>query len=485
MNKILNLSTHSHIGGIACPHCQDLELQSRLEGILAQPLADRSPVSLKVWQDLLNRAGGMKSVIGAAFGDRLLAEGGLPPAPSAHFDRRKFLQHLLLGAMVTTLTNCTGLGNSPDPFAEEVPTTRLEKTHLKIAFLPITCATPIIMAQPLGFYAKYGLTVELIKMNSWTQVQEAAIAGELDAYHMLSPMPLAMSLGLGSVPTPIKLASIENINGNAITVASRHRQSVKGPSDFKGFRIAIPFVYSMHNLLLRYYLAVGGLHPDRDVQLVTLPPPQMLRGLQDGTIDAMIVAEPFNQQAVEQGIGFIHLLTQELWPGHPCCSFTASSGWIKEHPSTFRALNKAIIDSANYARQGQHRQEVAQAIASPDYINANLATVTAVLTGNFEDGLGVRRNIPDRIDFDPYPWKSFSYWMTTQFQRWGLLTQNNFEHEAIADQVFMTGLARQLSKQLGQTPPTLILRYEDLKFGRFDPTEPNQYLQQQITQYKF
>lgn len=476
---MLKFHTHSHIEGMSCPYCQELLLQSGLEGKLAQQLGGPSSEQQIVWQDLLNSAGGAMNLMAAAFGDRL------QPSPSAHFDRRKFLQHLLLGAMVTTLSNCTGAGNRREPSSSDIPTTRLEKTHLKIAFLPITCATPIIMAQPLGFYEKYGLTVELVKMNSWTQVRDAAIAGELDAYHMLSPMPLAMSLGLGSVPSAIKLASIENINGNAITVASRHRQTVKGPKDFKGFRIAIPFIYSMHNLLLRYYLAVGGLHPDRDVELVTLPPPQMLSGLRDGTIDAMIVAEPFNQQAVEQGIGFIHLLTQELWPGHPCCSFTASQSWIDEHPSTFRALNKAIIDSANYARQAYHRREIAQVIASPEYINANPKTLEAVLTGNFDDGLGKRRNIPDRIDFDPYPWKSFSYWITTQFQRWGLLTNDNFQHEAIADRVFMTGLARQLSKQLGKTPPTLILRYEDLKFGRFDPTEPNQYLQQQIAKYKF
>jgi nitrate/nitrite transport system substrate-binding protein len=482
---MLNLPTHSHIGGKSCPHCQGLLLQAGLEEKLAQQLAGGSSEHLKVWQNLLDRAGGAMNVMGAAFGDRLLVNPGLESSTSAYFDRRKFLQHLLLGAMVTTLSNCSGLENRPESSSSEVPTTRLEKTHLKIAFLPITCATPIIMAQPLGFYEKYGLTVELIKMNSWGQVRDAAIAGELDAYHMLSPMPLAMSLGLDSVPSAIKLASIENINGNAITVASRHRATVKGPSNFKGFRIAIPFVYSMHNLLLRYYLAVGGLHPDRDVELVILPPAEMLRGLQEGTIDAMIVAEPFNQQAVEQGIGFIHLLTQELWPGHPCCSFTTSEAWIDQYPNTFRALNKAIIDSANYARQAYKRQEIAQAIASPEYINANPETLEAVLTGNFDDGLGRRRNIPDRIDFDPYPWKSFSYWITTQFQRWGLLTENNFQHEAIADRVFMTGLARQLSKQLGQTPPTLILRYENLKFGRFDPTEPNLYLQQQIAQYKF
>jgi nitrate/nitrite transport system substrate-binding protein len=99
----------------------------------------------------------------------------------------------------------------------------LEKTDLQIGFIPITCATPIIMSEPLGFYEKYGLNATVVKMPSWGAVRDSAIAGELDAYHMLAPMPIAMTLGLGSASFGVKLASIENINGQAITVAKRHK----------------------------------------------------------------------------------------------------------------------------------------------------------------------------------------------------------------------------------------------------------------------
>lgn len=433
----------------------------------------------KVIEELIKEAGGLDTAIAVAFGDR--SSEFFHNILKKPFNRRKFLQQVLLGAALVSLTNC---GNNPEE-ETELKETSLEKTDLKIAFLPITCATPIIMSKPLGFYEKYGLNVELVKMTSWTKVRDSAIAGELDAYHMLSPMPLAMTLGLGSRAFPIKLASIENINGNAITVAMKHKNKVSRARDFKGFRIAIPFVYSMHNLLLRYYLAAGGIDPDKDVELVTLPPARMIEGLKNGTVDAMIVAEPFNQLAVDKKIGFIHILTQEIWPGHPCCSFTASQKWIEEHPSTFRAVNKAIIEGAEYASKSRNRKQIAREIAPNQYVNASRRILEEILTGNFEDGLGNSLKIPDRIDFDPYPWKSFSYWITSQFVRWNLIPNKNIEHEEIADKVFMTGLARQLAKQLNQTPPSLILRYENLKYGRFDPSEPENYVKKQIRQKGF
>ncbi len=396
--------------------------------------------------------------------------------------RRQFIKRAALSASLVTLTNCYSpflLENQDSTFLN------LEKRQLKIGFVPVLCATPLVIAKFLGFYEKYGLDVELVQMESWTQIRDAASAEELDAYHMLSPMPIAMNLGLGSRRHPIKLASIQNINGNAITVAMKHRDKVKNPEDFKGFTIAIPFEYSIPNLLLRYYLAAGKVHPDRDVNLIVLPPGAMLERLETGEIDAMIVGEPYNQLAVSQGVGFLHLLTRDLWLGHPCCSFTASQTWIDQHPSTFRAVNKAMIEASNYVRLDRNRREAARILANSEYFNFSEEVMQTVLSGQFVDGLGNIRTVLNRIDFDPYPWKSFSYWITSQFVRWNLLNPQQANHEEIADQVFLSALARQLSKQLNQTPPTVILRYEQLKFDVFDPSEPAAYVQQQIQRYGF
>ncbi len=431
--------------------------------------------------EAIARFGGIEAVMASAYG--IDAEGSIRDTlPDSPFTRRKFLQQVAIAAALTVATSCA----IPDPEEpDSSPVSRLEKTDLKIGFLPITCATPIIMSQPLGFYQKYGLNVELVKMESWEQVRDSAMAGELDAYHMLSPMPIAMTLGLGSKPFPIKLASIENINGQAIVLALKHQDKVKEAKDFKGLTLGIPFPYSMHNLLLRYYLASNNINPDRDINIKRVPPPQAINLMKAGEIDGFLMPDGNAQQAVYEKVGFIYLLTKDLWDGHPCCSFAASKPWIDEHPSTFRALNKAIIDGCNYARNPENRREIAQAIAAPEYLNQPQSVLEAVLTGRFDDGLGNIRTVSDRIDFDPYPWKSFAYWITSQFARWGMLDRQNIPHEAIADEVFLTGLARQLAKQLGQTPPTIILRDEQLKFGLFDPSEPDAYLQAQIQKHGF
>ena len=148
---------------------------------------------------------------------------------------------------------------------------KLEKTDLKVGFIPITCATPLIMAEPLGFYKKYGLNVEVLKASGWAMIRDFALNKQTDATHMLTPMPLAISMGVGSQSAPFLMPAVENINGQAITLHMKHK-GVKTAQDMKGFKFAVPFDYSMHNFLLRYFLAEGGVDPDKDVQIRVLPP---------------------------------------------------------------------------------------------------------------------------------------------------------------------------------------------------------------------
>lgn len=440
---------------------------------------------------LCEQAGGLENAFAAAFGP----QAGLFFADAirnSNSTRREFLRNIAVGAALVTLASCAG-GNEPaatDPAGEPVSTEGLEKTDLQIGFIPITCATPIIMSEPLGFYEKYGFNATVVKMPSWGAVRDSAIAGELDAYHMLAPMPIAMTLGLGSAAFGVKLASIENINGQAITIAERHKGNVNGPADFRGFTIGVPFPYSMHNLLLRYYLATGGIDPDVDVQIRPVPPPDSIAQLIAGDIDAMLMPDPFNQRAVYEGAGFIYRLTKDIWPGHPCCAFAASDEWISANPNTFRALNKSIIEAAAYASDPGNRVEIAAAISDRAFLNQPVEVVEAVLTGNFDDGNGNTLSIPDRIDFDPYPWQSFANWISSQLVRWDL-QGDGLAPKAIPEQgydtvgkdVFLTDLARELAEELGQTPPTDAYRTEELMFGPFDPSDPEGYVQQQIDEY--
>ncbi len=419
--------------------------------LFVQMAAQGNPKRERLVQDLMQLAGGLDQAFAAAFGPKA-GEFFSDARRMSQVTRRKFLQNAVIGAALVSLANCARQPEVEEAAAPSAPGD-LEKTDLKVAFLPITCATPIIMSDPLGFYEKHGLNVSLMKYASWSVVRDAAIAGELDAYHMLAPMPIAMSLGLGSTPFQVKLASIENNNGQGIAVANKHLGNVNGPEDFKGMTIGIPYDYSNHNLLLRYYLASGGVDPDNDVKLIVLPPPDAIAKMSTGQIDAFILPDNFTQRVVFDDIGFIHLLTKDLWPGHPCCAFVASQEWIDEYPNTFRALNKAIIDGANYANQPANRKEIAAAIAPREYLNQPVEVLEAVMTGNFEDGQGNSLEVPDRINFDPYPWKSFASWISTQLVRWDYMPTDKANYDEIGRQIFMTDLARELSEELGGDPP--------------------------------
>jgi nitrate/nitrite transport system substrate-binding protein len=184
------------------------------------------------------------------------------------------------------------------------------------------------------------------------------------------------------------------------------------------------------------------------------------------------------------------MLTKELWPGHPCCAFAASDQWINENPNTFRALNKSIIEAAGYARDPKNRPEIATAISERAFLNQPVEVVEAVLTGEFEDGQGNTLSVPDRIDFDPYPWQGFANWISSQLVRWDLQGDGKAAqiipetgYDAVGQDIFLTDLARELATEVGQTPPTEIYRTETLKFDSFDPADPAGYIEKQIDEY--
>ena len=327
----------------------------------------------------------------------------------------------------------------------------IEKKDLKIGFIPITCATPLIMAKPLGFYEKQGLNVEVVKTAGWALIRDKMINKEYDATHFLSPMPLAISLGLGSVATPMNVATIQNTNGQAITLSVKHKDR-RDPKGWKGFKFAVPFEYSMHNFLLRYYVAEAGLNPDTDIQIRVVPPPEMVANLRAGNIDGFLGPDPFNQRAVFEEVGFIHLLTKELWDGHPCCAFGTSTEFIQKNPNTFIALYRAVLTAAAMARKAENRELIAKVISPQAYLNQPETVVAQVLTGKFADGLGQVKTVPDRADFDPMPWPSMGVWMLTQMQRWGYI-KGDVNYKQIAEKVFLLTDAKRHMKALDMPVP--------------------------------
>ncbi len=386
--------------------------------------------------------------------------------------RRRFLRAVGKGTAMAAIASVVPVASLQAMAQEKGP---LEKTSLKVGFIPITCATPLIMAHPLGFYSKQGLNVEVIKTAGWALIRDKMINKEYDATHFLSPMPLAMSMGLGSNPVPMNVATIQNTNGQAITLHVKHKDK-RDPKSWKGFKFAVPFEYSMHNFLLRYYVAEAGLNPDTDIQIRVVPPPEMVANLRAGNVDGFLGPDPFNQRAVFEEVGFIHLLTKDLWNGHPCCAFGTSTEFIRQNPNTFAALFRSVLTAAAMARQPKNRELIAKVIAPQAYLNQPETVLAQVLTGKFADGLGKVQNVPDRADFDPMPWQSMAVWMLTQMQRWGYI-KGDVDYRQIAEKVFLLTDARKHMKDLDM-PMTAGAGYaKHTIMGKvFDPAKPQEYL---------
>jgi nitrate/nitrite transport system substrate-binding protein len=391
---------------------------------------------------------------------------------AAEPSRRQVLAGLGAAALTALIAEVFPL-RALTAFAADPPG-RPEKKDLSIGFIPITCATPIIMAEPLGFYKKHGLNATVKRAAGWAMIRDWAINKEVDAAHMLTPMPLAITLGAGSMPKPFYMPAVENINGQAITLHIKHKE-VKTAADMKGFRFCVPFDYSMHNYLLRYFLAEGGVHPDKDVQIRVVPPPEMVANLKAGNVDGYLAPDPFNQRAVYENVGFIFKLSKEIWDRHPCCAFTVSKEFATDYPNTFWALFRAIVDATHYASDPAHRKEIAAAIAPTNYLNQPVTVLEQVLTGTYADGLGNIKKEPNRIDFDPYPWHSMAIWILTQMKRWGHL-KGDVNYKAVAEQVYRAGDCDRVARELGYpTHPSTTMKH--VIMGReFDPNQADAYV---------
>jgi len=387
--------------------------------------------------------------------------------------RRAFLGQVGAATALAALSQFFPLATATELLAQGAGAP--EKKDLKVGFIPITCATPIIMAHPMGFYAKHGLNVDVVKTAGWAVVRDKTLNKEYDAAHMLSPMPIAITLGLGSQPIPFVVPAIENINGQGITLALKHRER-RDPKSWKGFKFAIPFDYSNHNYLLRYYLAEHGLDPDNDVQLRVVPPPEMVANLRADNIDGFLAPDNICQRAIYDAVGFLHILSKEIWDGHPCCAFAASRDFITTAPNSYAALIRAILDATAFSSKAENRKQIAEAIAPAAYLNQPVTVIEQALTGTFADGLGSIKSDPKRVDFDPFPWHSFAIWMLTQMKRWGQI-KGDVDYHKIAEQVFLATDTAKLMREMGLAAPASSSKSFRVMGKIFDPAKPKDYLQ--------
>jgi len=350
----------------------------------------------------------------------------------------------------------------------------LEKTKLNVGFLPITCAAPLIYGEKLGSYAKEGLDVSLQKIAGIALIRDKMINGELDVSQQVMPVALTMSIGLGGNTQSIKVLTILNQNGNSLVLATKHKDN-RDPKNWKGFTFAVPFEQSHQTLQLRNYLAAHGLDPDTDVKYRVVPPTEYVSSLRVGSIDGFFGGEPGGQRAVFEGAGFIHLISKDIWDGHPCCTVTAADSWIKQHPNTFMAFYRAIIAASLHVAKKENRGDMAKTLAQPQYLNAPEVVVEQVITGRYADGLGAIKNDPARVDYQPFPHYSAAVWLMAQLRRWNML-KDDVDYKKLAEQVMLATDAGKIMQEQGIAPPQGGFGKETILGVTFDSSKPEEYL---------
>ncbi len=335
---------------------------------------------------------------------------------------------------------------------------------LRAGFIPLVDASVLIAAAEFGFAAKEGLTLDLVKDVSWANVRDRLAFRQFDIAHMLSPMPVASMLGLGSNPSPTITPFSLGRGGNAITLSTvlfERMQQTAGLSempaalesaralamvlqDMKARGEPLPtlgmtYPFSSHNYEFRYWLAAGGVDPDNDVKLVVVPPPLTSDALAAGAIDGFCVGAPWNMIASERGVGRIVVAKQDIWPSAPEKVIGMRPDWAEAHPETVSRLIVALDAAARWCDRGENHDALAEALADTRYVAAPVKIIRHVLSGEFSlDDKGNRRVIDDYFlfhgRFANYPRPSHALWSYSQMVRWGQaeLTLNNARAAASA-----------------------------------------------------
>ncbi|WP_082922514.1 CmpA/NrtA family ABC transporter substrate-binding protein [Croceicoccus mobilis] len=377
------------------------------------------------------------------------------------FNRRAVVAAMLASA---ALAGCGG-GGSSDAGSENVVAASVdgqpEKPNLKLGFIKLTDMAPLAIAKEKGFFAEEGLNVELEPQANWKVLLDGVIGGQLDGAHMLAGQPIAATIGYGTKAELIAPLSLD-LNGNAITLSNKTWAAIKPSLPTEGGKIAHPisakylkpvvddyakqgkpfnmgmvFPVSTHNYELRYWLAAGGLNPgyyadgdvagtiDADVKLSVTPPPQMPATLEAGTIEGYCVGEPWNQAAVQKGIGVPVITDDEIWNDNPEKVFSIRKDFAEKYPATTAALLRAIIKAQQWldADNGANRAEAVEILSRPNYVGADAEVIAASMTGKFTFEKGDTRDAKGfNIFFDKYagyPYYSDAIWYLTQMRRWG------------------------------------------------------------------
>jgi bicarbonate transport system substrate-binding protein len=442
-----------------------------------------------------------------------------------NFSRRKFLLTAGVSAAGSIfLKGC--LGNPPDSVtgrtqAQTVPTAKIdpaqapEITKVKLGYIPIVEAAPLIIAKEKGFFAKYGMTdVDLAKQASWGSMRDnteiGSAGGGVDGGQYQMPMPHLITEGLitkGNQKIPMYNLLQLITQGNGIAIANKHKGKGLGAKldQSKGlfnqlksantpFTAAQTFPAVNQDFWIRYWLAASGINPDTDIKLLTVPAAQTVANMKTGTMDAFSTGDPWPYRIVKDQIGFLAVLTAEMWKNHPEEYLAMRGDWVDKNPKATKALLKGVMEAQQWLDNFDNRKEAAEILAERNYFNLPAEVLLDPFMGKYEMGEG--RVIDDRKmaayywkdekGSVSYPYKSHDLWFITESVRWGFLPQdyvsnNGAKAKELINKVNREDIWKEAAKEAGITDadiPTSTSRGVEEFFDgiKFDPEKPEEYL---------
>jgi len=414
--------------------------------------------------------------------------------------RRSFIK----GATATAATLLAARALFPSGAMAEGPAP--EVTGTKLGFIALTDSAPLIIAKEKGLFAKYGVPdMAIEKQASWGATRDnmalGSANGGIDGGHILRPnVHLYTSGAVMQNKQPLPMYTLVNLNEDCqgLSVAQAYKDVgvgldssplksafAKAKADGKTPTAAVTFPGGTHDLWMRYWLAAGGIVPGGDVDVIVVPPPQMVANMKVGTMDCFCVGEPWNEQLVNQGIGFTAATTGELWHHHPEKVLGMRADWVDSYPGATKAIMMAVMEAQQWCEDMANKQEMAEIVGRRQWYNVPVKDIIGRIKGDINYGNGrIAKGTDLYMKFwgekgsASYPWKSLDTWFMTENIRWGRFPATT-DVKAMVDRTNRSDLWLDAAKSLGMTdlPAGDSRGVETFFDGKvFDPTDPQAYL---------
>ena len=427
------------------------------------------------------------------------------------FSRREFL--LAAGASAVGSVFLKGCTTNPNASNQVQPinpayasSEGLETTTARLGFVGQTDAAPLVIAKEKGFFAKYGvMDVKLVKQPSWgvtrDNLQLGSKGGGVDGAMVLTPMPYQMSLGTATVNNkkiPMYLVARMNTGGQGFSVSNAHKDlnvaldtSVLKPRADQAIAAGTPLRFGMtfrggtSDLMLRYWLAAGGIDPIKDVAILVVPGAQLVSNVKVRNIDGFSVGDPWHVRLINQKLGYTASISNEFWQDHPEKALTFRADWADKHPKAAKAIVKAVLEAQRWCDKLENRDELCKIISGPEWAKVPVKDIVDRMEGriNYGNGRPIVQNSPNIMRYwqnnASYPYKSHDLWFLTENIRWGMLPPD-LDTKKVINAVNREDIWREAAKEIGvstQIPQTSSRGVETFFDGiKFDPENPTAYL---------